>query len=127
MRGQIGIGRCDGQHGGRVLGDIGGVGGGEDRLVLADGRDRDGDVLRCRAAVAVTGLNGHVVDVVLAHVGRILEVGSRLERQHSAAGDRELRLIRSANEAERDRLRGLIGVRGRNGQHGGRVLGNVGG
>ena len=127
LRGQIGVGGGDGQHGSRVLRHVGRRCRGKDRHVLADRRDRDNDVLHRRAAVAVAGLDRHVVDVVLANVGRILEVWGCLKRQHSAAGDREFQLIRSADETERDGLCGLIGIGGRDGQHGGRILGDIGG
>ena len=97
--------RCrDSQNSRRVLGDVGGLAGREHRRVDGNVRDRDGDVLRGRAAVVVVRCHLHVVNIVGANVGRDGEIGSRLKRQHSAAGDREFVLVRTAGDGERDVL-----------------------
>ena len=113
----IGIGGRDGQNRRRVLGDISGRARREHRRVDRDVRHGDGDVLSCRAAGIVVGSHLDVIDIVRADIGGDREIGSRLEGQHTAAGDRELRGVGPASDAEGDGLRGLIGVRGSDGSH----------
>ena len=67
--------------------------------------DRDRDVLSARVTEAVCRDDRHVVDVVGADVGRVLEVACGEERQDASAGDVESRPIGAAGRIAVDRER----------------------
>ncbi|MEZ5728590.1 MAG: hypothetical protein R3E48_11600 [Burkholderiaceae bacterium] len=98
----------------------------DDRIVVVDRGDRHADRLGVGAAEPVVGLDGDVVDVVGASIGRrfIVRGGQEAQRPGNAI-DGEQRRVRTPNDAVVHRLRGQVGVGGRDGGHGRGVLGHV--
>src|SRR5438034_874158 len=114
--GVAGIGVVQDRKSGGDGGLAAGGAGREDRRVVVDVADRDGDVLGgVMHAVVVNGMHRDLVGVVVVGVGRRLVVGRHLERHLAGRGvDVKQVVVAAGRQRIGDRVvgRGAVGVAG---------------
>ncbi len=89
-----------------------------DHRCFVDILHRDGDRLLVRETAIVDSADDDIIDIVLALIGRVFEIGSRLEGKHAGGRvDGEEIRIRAAGDRIDDRFT-RIGIRCRDGRDG---------